>query len=89
MNKREILLEVLPDEEFLTADGFDDAIIGYCDSSYRVIYSVAKCIEILMQGGMDRAEAEEYFYFNTAQAYVGEKTPIWCNDVEIQIYSDL
>lgn len=67
------------DEYFLKADGFDDAILGVDDSSMRLIYSVSKCIEILKQQ-MPEDEALEYFDFNVSGAYMGEKTPIWCND---------
>ena len=85
MNKKEILLEALQDEEILTADGFDDAIIGFCENTYRVIYSMHKCIEILMAEGMTEEDAMDYFSFNMSGAYVGEKTPIWCNDIDINM----
>jgi hypothetical protein len=29
---------------------------------------------------MSEDEALEYFDFNVSGAYMGEKTPIWCND---------
>lgn len=67
-------------EEILVADGFDKAIIGIDESSMRLIYSVSKCIDILINEGMDEEEAREYFSFNVSGAYVGEKTPIWCED---------
>lgn len=73
------ILEWFPEDEILKADGFDDAIIGIDDSSMRLIYSVSKCLEILSQD-MDEEDAIEYFEFNVAGAYVGEKTPIWCRD---------
>jgi hypothetical protein len=76
----EKLLYYYPMEDLLIADGFDDAIIGIDDSSMRVIYSVDKCVNILMLGGMDLDEAIEYFEFNVRGSYVGEKTPIWCDD---------
>lgn len=79
-DKRQEILNHFEEEEFLFADGFDDAIIGCCENTYRVIYSCAKCIEILMQEGMTDEDALEYFYYNVSGAYVGEKTPIWCND---------
>jgi len=47
----------------------------------RLIYSVEKCITILMNQGMDMTEAVEYFEFNVSGSYVGEKTPIWCEDL--------
>jgi hypothetical protein len=74
------ILENYPEEEFLKADGFDEAILGVDDTSMRLIYSVSKCIEILMKDISDE-DAFEYFYFNVSGAYVGEKTPIWCNDI--------
>jgi hypothetical protein len=74
------ILENYPDESFLKADGFDEAIIGVEESSMRLIYSVSKCIEILMRDMSDE-DALEHFYYNVSGSYVGEKTPIWCADV--------
>lgn len=75
-----MLLDLYPDEEIMTADGFDDGIIGRCESSGRVIYSISKCIDILVHGGMSYDEAFEYFFYNVSGAYMGELTPIWCLD---------
>jgi hypothetical protein len=75
----EIIERYGEDEEILIADGFDDAIIGIDDYTFRLIYSVSKCIDILMKE-MTEEDALEYFYYNTHGAYVGEKTPIWCDD---------
>ena len=67
------------EEELLKADGFDEAIIGVDESEMRLIYSVSKCIKILMKD-MPMEDAIEYFTFNVSGSYVGEKTPIWCFD---------
>jgi hypothetical protein len=75
------IIEQYQDEEILIADGFDDAVIGIDEKSMRLIYSVEKCIEILMKQGMDMTEAIEYFEYNVSGSYVGEKTPIWCEDL--------
>jgi len=77
----EKILEQHEDEEILIADGFDSAVIGIEENSMRLIYSVEKCINILMDQGMDMTEAVEYFEFNVSGSYVGEKTPIWCEDL--------
>lgn len=77
----ERILEVYPDEEFLKADGFDDAIIGVDENSMRLIYSVSRCIEILCED-MSEEDALEHFDYNVRGSYVGEKTPIWCVDFE-------
>jgi hypothetical protein len=75
------IIEQYPPGEILTADGFDDAVLGMEGGSLRLIYSISKCIEILVRDhGMEQDEAREYFEFNTLCAYVGEKTPIWCDD---------
>ncbi|MCK9446748.1 hypothetical protein M0Q50_07815 [bacterium] len=74
------IIEQYQDEELLIADGFDDAIIGIDDTSIRLIYSVSKCIDILMKD-MSEEDAIEYFDYNVKGSYIGEKTPIWCNDL--------
>lgn len=75
------IVEYFYDDEILKADGFDDAVIGIDQNTMRLIYSVRKCIEILVLQGMSVEEAIEYFDFNTKGSYVGEKTPIWCDDM--------
>lgn len=76
---REEILDNFPDEEFLFADGFDEAILGLCYASRRVVYSAEKCLEVLQNSPHDMQESDalEYFGFNVAGAYVGEKTPIF------------
>jgi hypothetical protein len=76
----ESIIDTYPDDEFLKVDGYDEAIIGVDMASSNLIYSYAKMIEIMMEEGMDQEEAREYFDFNIAGAYMGEKTPIFCND---------
>ena len=77
----ESILEKYPDETFLKADGFDDAILGVDESSMRLIYSISKCIDILMEGMSDE-DALEHFYYNVSGSYMGEQTPIWCDDLD-------
>jgi len=74
------IVENYPDEEILKADGLDEAIIGIDEGSYRLIYSKTKCIEIFVNEGMDVEDALEHYYYNVVGSYVGEKTPIWCED---------
>jgi hypothetical protein len=73
------IIELYDDEEFLKADGFDEAIIGLDEATMRLIYSVKKCIAILARD-MSKEDAIEYLNYNVISAYVGEKTPIWCQD---------
>jgi hypothetical protein len=78
----EEIVEYYQDEEILKADGFDDAVIGIDEKSMRLIYSVRRCIEILItEEDMSLEDALEHFSFNVSGSYVGEKTPIWCEDM--------
>ena len=84
MNNLEITMEQYPDEEFLSGDGFEAAIIGVSDG--RLVYSVQRCIEILMiRDEMSYEDAIEYFDFNVRGAYMGEKTPIWVDDMYFDV----
>lgn len=71
----------------LTADGFDDAIIGIAQrhgSDPLVAYSISKCIKVLMErDGMSREDAQEFFDFNVLGAWVGEGTPIFIDDMDL------
>ena len=61
-NANTLLGEVISyydDETFLKADGFDDAVIGVDETTMRLIYSVKKCIEILIDEGMSYEDAME------------------------------
>jgi hypothetical protein len=74
----EQILEEFPDEKFLKADGFDDAVVGIEFNTMRLVYDKNKMIHILIENdGMDYEDALEYLEFNTWSAYVGEKTPIY------------
>ena len=72
----ERIFDLYPDEEFLIADGFDEAIIGVDAERMRIVYDAYKCIEILSRE-MSQDQAAEYFEYNVLQSYVGEKTPIF------------
>lgn len=79
----EEILEYYPDETFLKADGFDGAVIGVeIAEPMRLIYSVKKVIETLItEDEMSLEDALEHFEYNIRGSYVGEQTPIWCDDM--------
>ena len=66
-------------ESGLTADGFDEAIIGIserCGRAPIVAYDRDKCIDILVErDGMTYEEAEDFFGFNGIGSWMGEETP--------------
>ena len=75
---RDKILEYYGDtDEIMFADGLDDAIIGFDPNAWKVVYSRNECIKIMVKDQMDEEEAIDYLEFNTFNAYVGEKTPIW------------
>ena len=69
-----------PYDEALTADGFDEALLGFGHQFAHAvaIYDRSKCLDILIaRDGMTPEEAEEHFSFNVAGAYVGDHTPVF------------
>ena len=58
------IIEAFPEESFLTADGFDNCIIGLEAMSMRLIYSKSKIIMQLVSEGLTLEEAFEHFSFN-------------------------
>lgn len=72
------MAEVNPESLFMK--GFDDCIIGMCESADRlpiIAYDRNKIIKKLMKEGMTIEEAEEYFEYNILGSYVGENTPVY------------
>ena len=78
MIKDYILEHYADTDDVLFADGFDEAIIGFSPNDRRVIYSRELCIQILMKDDdIPEEEAVDFLEYNTFNAYVGDKTPIW------------
>lgn len=85
MNKKELIIEHYSEHEDgapVFADRFDEAIIGICPTSMRVIYSRNKCIEVLMKDGDSWEDAVDSLEYNTFNTYIGDFTPIWVEDFE-------
>lgn len=80
--KRKKLLEEFPDSELLFADGFDEAIVGVDFVADRVVYSISKSLNVLMQTNeLSEDDAWEHLMYNVIGSYVGAKTPIWTYDI--------
>jgi hypothetical protein len=47
MSKLKQILEHYPEEDFLLADGLDEAIIGVDGKDFRLVYGIEKCIECI------------------------------------------
>lgn len=85
----------------LKADGFGDCFIGVAnmnDGRKLAIYCREKCIKQLMASNkLSEAEADDFFEFNVAGAYLGSETPIFldrpgdwkaCSDVGVIAYKN-
>lgn len=83
---REEIEEALEEDEALTADGFEDALVGFArqfNSGPLALYNLEVCIEILVErDGMTYGEAVEYLEFNTLGAWVGGKTPVFATLIQ-------
>lgn len=72
------ILENYPEEQFLKADGFDEAVIGLDPVSMKLIYSREMMIDLLVvNDNMTEEEAIEYLEYNTWNTYFGDQTPIY------------
>lgn len=66
------------DSALRTFDDFDDCIIGVVErigGDCGVLYDPELIVKKLVSQGMSEEEAEEYFDFNVAGAYIGKRTP--------------
>ena len=68
----------------MTADGFDEAVVGTITSYGRgesILYSTEKILGIMMErDGMSADEALEFFHYNILGSYNGEGMPSFLND---------
>lgn len=87
MIDKEHLMEVLAEEDCLTADGFDDALVG-CTYGANVVavYDIQRMIDVLVNEGMDHDDAVEFLEYNVVSTYLGEKTPLYVNFVTEEIH---
>jgi hypothetical protein len=78
MSAYENMLEQFPDESFLIANGLNDAIVGVELLTMRVVYNAEEVVQILQRDrDMTEEDAVEFYEFNIAGAWMGEKTPIF------------
>lgn len=77
---REAINELEGEFLLLEPQAMDEAIVGLVAAFGKepvVCYDREKVIEILMRDGMSDEEAEEFFDFNIAGAYMGDATPVF------------
>jgi hypothetical protein len=94
MTKREQILEKYPEDNFVFADGLDEAIIGVDDDNMLIVYSTQKVLDIIHNetevdekdieewGGVEEAKRQialEHFYYNI-KGTKGNRFPIYIDD---------
>lgn len=65
--------------EMVFFDDLDEAFIGISripGEDYVACYSYSKIKEIMIKGGMNGQDADEYIEYNVLGAYVGPGTPL-------------
>ena len=85
MSLREDLAERYDDDLLFLGEDYDKCILGVADRIGMepcVVYDRAKVIQVLMDGGMDAENAEEFFEFNMAGSYMGKHTPMFLYPLE-------
>ncbi len=62
------------------ADGYDEAVIGIDYNNQKLVYSIGKCIQVLVKDhGMSYDYAVEFFDYNVL-GYQPSNGPIFCWD---------
>lgn len=83
MNKQTLLSKIVdfyPDELFIKPEGFDEAVIGVEAETLVLVYSVKKCIQILVDKGYDYMDAVDFVEYSLKDVDFGERTPIFVED---------
>jgi hypothetical protein len=76
-------------EEVLLCDGLEAALLGVQQTfedggiAYRAIYSLRRCVEVMVEGGLTYDDALEDLSFNTLGAYAGKTTPSFLLDLDL------
>lgn len=76
---REELVEVLTENEAITFDGLESALVGVGQQHSRntvAIYDRDLCIEAFVAQGMTYEEAQDWMGHNVDCLWAGESTPI-------------
>jgi len=90
MNKIDQFLEKMSEinDRALYPSDMKRAIIGYVERAGmqpQILLDQEKCIEILVNEGMGREEAEEYFEFNTIGSFMGDEgTPCFATLIQAE-----
>ena len=71
-------------DKALCPDGLEAAVVGVTELwnvGYVFVLSIQKCIEVLIKKGMTEEDAWDHFLYNVKGSYVGEKTPLFMEEM--------
>ena len=74
------ILQEYPDDGYDKAKGFDEALVGV-SSRNNLVYSIDKCVKILMDEGFSYEDALEHFYSEVDSVYFGKTAPIFIQTI--------
>lgn len=83
MSKQTLLSKIVdfyPEEVFIKPEGFDEAVIGVESDTLVLVYSVKKCIQVLVDEGHDYLDAVNYVEYNLKSMDFGSRTPLFIED---------
>lgn len=83
-NRQACIAQKCDEQSLLFADGYDDAILGIAELNgiASVVYDSEKVVKILCSRSvMTRTDAEEFFAYNVAGAFLGESSPIFLHRI--------
>ena len=74
------IINEYPEDDFEVVEGFSDAVVGVDLDSRRLIYSVSRCLDILIyDDNMIFEDALEYFEETIRKSFPEGEGPIWAN----------
>jgi hypothetical protein len=74
------------EEQVPLLSSFGAAFVGFGRRFNKIVavYSYQKCLDVLVkESGLSEEEAEEYMEYNVVGAYIGDQTPIFMIEVNI------
>jgi hypothetical protein len=83
MSKQTLLSKIVDfyyEEVFIKPEGFDEAVIGVESETLVLVYSVKKCIQILVDKGYDYLTAVDYVEYELKEMDFGSRTPLFIED---------
>lgn len=80
MIRKRIEIDFGSTEDIVFVEGMDEAIIGFDQNIWSVVYSRNRVVDMLVKSGMLEDEATEHAEENIFSVLLEDKTPVWVED---------